>query len=318
LQANQVTVVDNQGNVLSESGESDSLIGLTSSQLGARRNLEQYLAKKAEGMLEAVLGPGQAVVRVAAEINLDSLSRTEEKFDPDGQVPRMTTLNDETVDSMSSANGGVAGVTSNLGTETNTTASGAPLTSHTKKKITNNQYEINKTTSNLTQLAGGIKRVSAAVFIAARYDGAGAARKVAPRPKDELDKLKRIVQNALGVAATGEGAGEIALEEMPFNDPIADVAQDMGKQEKKQFWWNQLQNLIYPGLALVVFIVFWRVLKKTPVEQIPIGVSVGELTDNGPGGRRRTGGVTAEAFSQFVRENPDNMTQAIQNWLSKQ
>src|SRR6266581_3728800 len=125
LQANQVTVVDNRGNVLSENSENESLLGLTSSQLAARRNLEQYLGKKAEGMLEAVLGSGQAVVRVAAEINLESLTRTEEKFDPDGQVPRMTTLNDESVDSTtSSGNGGVAGVASNLGTETNS-ASGA-------------------------------------------------------------------------------------------------------------------------------------------------------------------------------------------------
>src|SRR6266436_2311690 len=124
LQANQVTVVDNLGNVLSENSENESLLGLTSSQLAARRNLEQYLGKKAEGMLEAVLGPGQAVVRVAAEINLDSLTRTEEKFDPDGQVPRMTTLNDESVDSTTSNGGGAPGVASN--TDTNS-ASSSPL-----------------------------------------------------------------------------------------------------------------------------------------------------------------------------------------------
>src|SRR5438552_4087020 len=124
LQANQVTVVDNRGNVLSENSENESILGLTSSQLAARRNLEQYLGKKAEGMLEAVLGPGQAVVRVAAEINLDSLTRTEEKFDPDVQVPRMTTLNDESVDSTTSSGGGVPGVASN--TDTNS-ASSSPL-----------------------------------------------------------------------------------------------------------------------------------------------------------------------------------------------
>jgi hypothetical protein len=49
LQANQVSVVDNRGTVLSESGEGDSINGLSGSQLAARRNLEQYLAKKAEG-----------------------------------------------------------------------------------------------------------------------------------------------------------------------------------------------------------------------------------------------------------------------------
>src|SRR5579863_10278625 len=71
LQANNVSVVDNLGNVLSENQENDSIAGLSGNQLGARRNFEQYLSKKAEGMLEKVLGPGQAVVRVSTEINWD-------------------------------------------------------------------------------------------------------------------------------------------------------------------------------------------------------------------------------------------------------
>ncbi|HEY2952159.1 MAG TPA: flagellar basal-body MS-ring/collar protein FliF [Verrucomicrobiae bacterium] len=326
LQANQVTVVDNRGTVLSENSESDSLGGLSSSQLVARRNLEQYLGKKAEGMLEAVLGPGQAVVRVATEINFDQLTRTEEKFDPDGQVVRISTINDENVDSTTSGTGGgVPGVTSNIGTETNSTG-GAPLNNNlTKKKVTNNQYEINKITSNLTQVAGGLKRVSAAVFVAAHYDGTGATRKLAPRPKEELEKLRHIVQSALGVQTSPDGANrdEITLEEMPFNDQFSEVTRDFGQLEKKQFWWNQIQNLLYPGLALVVFVVFWRVLKKTPAENIPLGVPLAELAgENGHGLPMRprslpTTVMSPEVFNQLVRENPANMTQAIQTWLSR-
>src|ERR1041385_4769175 len=124
-------------------------------------------------MLEAVLGPGQAVVRVASEINFDQLTRTEEKFDPDGQVVRISTINDESVDSTTSGTGGGApGVTSNIGTETNSTG-GAPLNNNrTKKKVTNNQYEINKTTSSLTQVRAGLKRVSTAASVSAHYEGA--------------------------------------------------------------------------------------------------------------------------------------------------
>jgi flagellar M-ring protein FliF len=91
LQASRVSVVDNRGNVLSQEAEGDSVAGLTATQLAARKNLESYLSKKAEGMLEKVLGPGQAVVRVSADINFDSLTRTEEKLDPDSQVIRVST-----------------------------------------------------------------------------------------------------------------------------------------------------------------------------------------------------------------------------------
>jgi flagellar M-ring protein FliF len=87
LTANNVSVVDNQGNVLSENNENDSVAGLSSTQLSARQNLEKYLAKKAEEMLNKVLGAGQSVVRVSADINFDSLTRVEEKYDPEGQIP---------------------------------------------------------------------------------------------------------------------------------------------------------------------------------------------------------------------------------------
>jgi flagellar M-ring protein FliF len=330
LQANQVTVVDNRGNVLSENGENDSLVGLTATQLAARRNTEQYLSKKAEGMLEAVLGPGQAVVRVSAEINLDSLSRTEEKFDPDGQVARSTTLNDEQTDTTSSGPGGSPGITSNLGFDTNTTAS--VNNTKTKKKVTNNQYEINKTVSTMNQVPGGVKRLAAAVFVASRFEGTGTSRKTLPRTPEELEKLRHIVQSALGIQVSGESRkDEITLEEMPFTDQFADVAQDLSKTEKKQFWWAQAQNVAYIGLALGVLFIFWRMLKKTSSEQMPASAgsddfmisSASQAYGNAPsrhGGRQpmnNPGVITVETLNQLVRDNPANVTQAIQTWLGR-
>src|SRR5262245_24715115 len=140
LQANSVSVVDNLGNVLSENQERDSTAGLSHHQLGARRELEQYLARKAEGMLEKALGPGQAIVRVSADINWDTVSKTEEKYDPDGQVARSTTLNDETtIATTADSNGGAAGVASNTA-NADTNSPSAPLSNtQTKKKLTQSQ-----------------------------------------------------------------------------------------------------------------------------------------------------------------------------------
>ena len=100
LKPNNVSVVDNLGNVVSGTEEEDSLANLTNTQLKTRKEYELYLAKKAESMLDKVLGAGQSVVRVSAEINFDTSTKTEEKFDPESTVARMTTINDETVDTM--------------------------------------------------------------------------------------------------------------------------------------------------------------------------------------------------------------------------
>jgi len=326
LQANYVTVVDNLGNVLSENTDNDSLVGLSTTQLAARKNLEQYLSKRTEDMLSTVLGPGQAVVRVAAEINFDTNTRTEEKFDPDVQVTRTSTINDENTETVNSSTGGaVVGMGADSGNQTNTNAVAAtPTTANrTTKKVTNNQFELNRMTSSMVQTAGGIRRLSAAVFVAARYEGSGPARKVAPRSKEELEKLRRIVQSALGIQETDPlRKDEITLEEMPFNDqPTVEVVQRLEREQKHEFWWNLAGKSVYPAAAAMVLLVFWRMWKRTPADSIPIGVPLGSLADagglNGAGQRNGTPVVSVEVLNQLIRENPDNMTQAIRAWTSR-
>jgi hypothetical protein len=88
--------------------------------------------------------------------------------------------------------------------------------------------------------------------------------------------------------------------------------------------------LVYPALALGILIAFWRAFKRTPAENIPIGIPLGPLAANGNGngnggGHGRAnwrnqpdqGVVTVEVLNQLVRENPGNMTQAIRSWLTR-
>jgi len=331
-----VTVVDNLGNVLSENSDDDSVTGLTGSQLVARRNLEQYLAKKAQDILEKVLGPGQAIVRVSADINYDTQTRTDEKFDPDGQVIRTQTKNDETTDSSTtSANSSPVGVTANTNTSTNSTtaAANAPVNNSNNHKETSTvEYEIGKTTSSLVQTAGGIKRLSAAITVATQMEGTGADRKPAARTPEQLAKLRGIAASALGVdPARGDN---ITLEELPFNDQFAaDITRELEQQQTHDFWWNLARNLVYPALGLAAFLVLLRLFKRTPVQEIPIGVPVGRLVGayktngngngNGNGHSQRglsfeppAGVVTVDVLNRLIKENPSNMTQAIRDWMN--
>ncbi len=332
LSPNFVSVVDNFGNVLSESNEDNSMSGLTTTQLGARKQLEDHFTKKVEGMLEKVLGPGQAVVRVSAEINFDSIIRTEEKFDPEGQVLRSATMNDENTDSLvttPSGSGSAPGISLNTGETNSVSALNSTNQTNTKKKVTNNQYEINKTTSSLTQAAGGLKRLSAAVFIASRFTGSGTNRVAAPRSPEEIQKLRKTVQSALGIVE-GDATrnDEITLEEIPFNDqPALEMAQRLEKDSQKQFWIELFAKLAYPALGLGVLGFFWRAVKKTPMEDIPLGIPVGQLAGNGHGKGKGNGHadeeelapgvVSVEVLNRLIRENPSNMAQAVRTWMDR-
>jgi flagellar M-ring protein FliF len=332
LKPNHVTLVDNLGNVLSENTDNDSLSGLTGTQLAARRNLEQYLGKKAQDMLEKVLGPGQAIVRVSAEINYDTTTKTEEKFDPDGQVIRSQTKNDENNDSITANPSGPVGISANTATESNTTAGASSPVTNTKnhKTVANVEYEIGKTTSNTMLAAGGIKRLSVAVTVAARMEGTGADRKLAPRTPDEIDKLRRIVTTACGVQAGADNTrgDAITLEELPFNDQFAaDLTHELDTQQKHDMWFNLARNAIYPVLGLIALVILFRIFKRTPVQDIPIGIPVGRLmagngNGNGNGNGHHThlgepGVVTVDVLNRLIKENPTNMTQAIRDWMNK-
>jgi flagellar M-ring protein FliF len=332
-----VSVVDNLGNVLSDNAEDDSVAGLTGSQLTARRNLEQYLARKAQDMLEKVLGPGQAIVRISADINSDTLTRTEEKFDPDGQVLRTQTKNDETLDTTTSSTTQAAGISAN--TSTNNAQGAGPQNNSNNHKITSTlEYEIGKTTSSTIQSPGSIRRLSAAITVAVQMEGTGAERKPVVRTPEELKKLRSIVASAVGVdPARGD---EITLEELPFNDQFAtDITRELDVQQRHEFWWNLVRNLAWPALGVLMLVVLLRLFQRTPVQDIPIGVPVGRLmgayktngngksngngNGNGHGPRPgdwmmepQPGVVTVDVLNRLIKENPANMTQAIRNWMN--
>ena len=319
LPVNSVSVVDNLGNVLSENQENDTAAGLSNNQLTARRNLEQYLSKKAEGMLEKALGAGQAIVRVSAEINWDTVTRTEEKFDPDGQVARSTTLNDETTTSTTADGGGTGtGVASNAG-ETNGSPAGPVNNSLTKKKVTQSQYELSRITSNTLLSAGGLKRLSAAVFIAQKMEGEGKDRKPAARTDEEIQKLKRIVQSALGLQeGDANRKDEITVEQLPFNEqPALELSERLETDGNRQFYWDIGKNVLFALLALGIFVFFLKLVKKTSGE-IPVGVPLDPAEERGTGNAERgkpQGMVTVEALNTLIRENPASVGQAVRSWL---
>lgn len=329
LKPNHVSLVDNHGNVLSENDEDNSMTGLSSSQLAARSNLEKYLAKKAQDMLEKVLGPGQAIVRVSAEINYDTLTQTQEKYDPDGQVVRTETKNDENTSTSTSTDNTPVGISTETGASTNSLrASASPVNNSRNQKTTSTvEYEIGRTTSNLIQTAGGIKHLTAAITVAEQAQGTGTERKLVARTPEEINKLRNIVSSALGVdPARGDA---ITLEELPFNDQFAgEMTREINQQQQQEFWWNLVRNFSYPVLGLIALAVLLRLFKRTPVQDIPIGVPVGRLMarnhTNGHGHVRvgetfepQPGVVTVDVLNRLIKENPGNMTQAIRDWMNK-
>ncbi len=86
LDPNMITVVDAFGNVLSE--EMDPLARATAKQLEMQRDVESYLEKRTQSIMDRVLGPDQAFIRVSVELDFDQREETIETYDPNQTVLR--------------------------------------------------------------------------------------------------------------------------------------------------------------------------------------------------------------------------------------
>ena len=308
LRSDDVAVVDNRGNALTDGLKEDSQLGAATSQMKLRKTTEDYLSGKAETMLSKVLGPGNAVVRVSADIDSESTTRTEERYDPDGQVIRNETSTDDTTvtnetENSGAAETGAAGNTPGFRGE-GPAAQKLLKNSEQSKKNKTNTYEINRITINSVKGPGSIARVTAAVFVAS---------KAQPRTPVELDGLRRMVANSIGIKGDDkELAKVVTLEEVSFEAPVEPKA---GVADMVFAHPDLLKNGIAVGIALVLFVVFLRMLKRTTPDEIPIELLEAQRGLN-PDGSSGPAAVTAEMLNDMIRQKPDNVGLALRDWMA--
>lgn len=323
LVPDQVAVVDNRGRVLSQELKEDPQLSTASSQMRYRAQVEDYFAKKVESMLAPIVGAGQSVVRVSADIDSEASTFTSEKFDPEGQVVRSQTVTEDTSNTSEARTGGVVGVSSNVPDKAVQTADTARPVSNTEQNRKNRttSYEINRSTTNTVRNPGSIKSLTAAVFVAVRpavpSDTPGAPA-VAPvkRTPEELNALRQIVVNALGLKiAPGQSLDSVvSLQETAFQGETAGQQIHAIQQETRVNSWIETGSKYFAiGAALLVLAVFWRMLKKQRPELVPL-----ELLDS-PGQRRSlpsSGQITPEMLNELIRQKPDNVSAALRDWVT--
>jgi flagellar M-ring protein FliF len=329
LQTDAVAVIDNRGHVLSEELKQDPTLGTASSQMRYKQQVEDYLAKKVESMLAAVIGPGNAVVRVSAEIETEAMTSTQEKYDPEGQVVRSQTITEDVTNSAEQrATGGAVGISANLPEKAGAAEPAArpTSTSEQNRKNRTTSYEINRVTTNTTRNPGTVKNLSAAVFIAPRpavvaTAVAGAAPTPAPkRTVEELTALRQIVLNALGLKV---GPGQsidslVSLQEVPFQSVERLPAQIEAIQTESRWmgWTEAASRWAAVGLAVVIFGYFFRLLSKQKPEPVPVEIL--SLAPTGLGRSLAAGGgkVTPEMLNNLIRHKPANIGATLRDWVA--
>ena len=86
LNSKNVSVLSSDGRLLSENSESDGTTFASSKQYEIQQKVENYLARKAQSLLDNVLGIGNSMVKVNAELNFNQVEKTINAVDPESQV----------------------------------------------------------------------------------------------------------------------------------------------------------------------------------------------------------------------------------------
>jgi flagellar M-ring protein FliF len=332
LDPNQVSVVDNHGHVLSAELQQDPTLGTASSQIRFRQQVEDYFAKKVESMLSAVIGPGNAVVRVSAEIDSEATTLTEEKYDPEGQVIRSQTVTEDTTNTQEShSSGGPVGVSANVPEKAGASpvaAAPRPVsTSEGSRKNHTTTYEINRTTTNIVRNPGTVKSLTAAVFIAPRTEAAAPAAKGAPaaeptvlkRTPEEIVAIRQLVINALGLKpAPGQSIDDlVTVQEMPFQAAEAVPAQMEALQSdgRLQSWIDVARRWSAVAGAIAVLAIFWRILSRQKPEPVPVEV-LAMTPDAAARALPNSNSITPELLNELIRQKPANAGVALRDWVA--
>lgn len=316
LVVDDVAVIDTQGNFLSEGLMGNELVGAASGQLRFRQGLEAHFTNKIESMLTPVVGPGNVVARVAVEVETEARTEVKELYDPKGTVVRSQTVQEEDAVSSEARGGGdVVGVAPNTPGDQPGGGAGNGLINRNEQSSKNRttNYEINRTTTEVVRTPGEVNRITAAVFVAQRERvGEGGVKEPFPRTAEELEALRRMVQNALGVGALGEEGrvGVVTLEEMPFQPMMPQPTME----ERVLRWFDATRNFLAVGVAVIMFIIFLRLLKRNRPD--PYALEVVEEEKQRAAARQAdvTPHLTAELLNELIREKPENVSTALKKW----
>lgn len=333
LNPDRVTVIDTSGKLIARPAD-NSLSTTANTQLERQEAVEAELERRVRTMIEEILGPNKATVRVAAQMDFTSVERTEERFDPRGVI-KSEQRTTETQQSATTTPAAVAGVASNIPDQTATQPQTGQNTAKTIKEAETLQYDVSKVLERKVFAPGQLKRVSVAVMVdgtsKAVADGKGGERKeYVPRKPEEIEKIKVAVKNAVGFTASR--GDEVEVVEFPFDTSAMEKERVlMEEAERKAFWYSLGKQILTAiGVLLVVFFVLrplMRALKgrRLPGLEAPEAISISRSSPTALGGGSvqtpalevAAADPLREGLMELARDKPNVVAQLVRAWIVK-
>jgi flagellar M-ring protein FliF len=275
LDSDNVTVVDQQGRLLSSPKNSEAAI--TAEQFEAAHRIEDTYI---EQLIAPLVGDGRVHAQVTVDLDGGAIEEAHEQYKPDSAIVRSEQSAEEISRSGSAASGGIPGALTNqppaggtaappsnakppsapagsaakgaaaAGAAANSATAAATVTPENTSRQSTRNYEMDRTVSYSRQPAGRVKRVTVAVLVD-NIRQVGADGKAAERAltKAEMDDITRLVKDAVGFQ---EARGDsVNVVNQPFLPQLTETLKPEVIPLWQRPWVRDVARLILGALVLV-------------------------------------------------------------------
>lgn len=328
LKPEKVTIVDTNGNVLSDLIQNTNDPGrLSGSQLQMQQVFESDIEKSLQTMLERVFGPGKTVVRANVVLDFDQIKIVTQKKGPGALVSKQTLS--ENIYNGNQATSIETPSEAQSGLQSYTTPSQADNTSAAHKNQTTENYEIDSTQEERQVSPGTVKRLSVSVLADAEIV-----------TESQLLNIKAAVASAVGY---DESRGDqIQVAAIPFDKTgIKKQEEAIAAAERSRANMTYTKLAVAVVLALILLLVIWLSRRRresdysTELETSPIGntkdfESAIEWAKKEAAASALAANVQEptqedierekmrEAVEAYSRQNPEVVARLVKSWLTEE
>lgn len=254
LKPNNVTIIDQEGQMLTKVESEDFASKMTKEMQTYKQSVERDLEAKIRSLVGRVAGAERVEAKVDVAVDFTQEEQTISEVDPE----KVAVVSKNTQGSSMEGSGlnptGIPGSKSNVPGEQETVQqTGSKSQNKQDSELIN--YDVSKTIAKKTLPVGNIKRISAAVLVDGRQEFPldGAKPVFEPRTADEMKQIEDIVRKAIGYQ---QGRDEVTVTNMMFQmDPVQAQAINEVKKENRDYI-STLALSSAAAFGLVMFFLF--------------------------------------------------------------
>ncbi len=262
LAPENITIVDEQGNILNKSDEDgieqqNAQTLRTLNQIEMTKKVRDHIQQNIQTMLDKTLGEGNAFVRVSVELDFDDRKVDRQTFTPvvdESGIIRSRQDISESYNGESNMPGGPAGVQSNV---PGYVAEDRNANAEYERKESTQNFEVNEENQKIIASPGSIRRMTVAVLV-----------------NDTITELQQegLLRAVASAAGINEARGDtISVEPMPFNTDLLDQRAEEARLEqlrKDRILYTEIAAMILlAALLLGGFLMYrWKKRKERQAE----------------------------------------------------